>query len=60
MKIKAQDKHAKVLFYLFTQMQRFETVSETACGVGPFTKSNHQYPLARYLDNSKEWKSNNH
>jgi hypothetical protein len=38
MKIKAQDKHAKVLFYLFTQMQRFETVSETACGVGPLYK----------------------
>jgi hypothetical protein len=37
-------------------LKQFQELKVDLVAFGPYTKTNRQYPLARYLDNSKEWK----
>ena len=37
-------------------LKQFQELHVDLVAFGPYTKANRQYPLARYLDNSKEWK----
>ncbi|MEO6908015.1 MAG: hypothetical protein ABI210_09015, partial [Abditibacteriaceae bacterium] len=37
-------------------LQQFQKLHVDLVAFGPYTKTSRQYPLAQYLDNSKEWK----